>query len=222
MAEPLKSPIVANLAQKKELFTPTQVREWKLRPRQALAIQIMLDNPFLSKGKILAMAGYARSTQIFPASVFGSPAVQAVMNEVGLTPKKATELVKARLYYRRYKTIDIPLHFSDVPIDPKTEKPKFETSDLSDGDILEIFNDVDIKVMKIEHRNEKRVIWLSMKNVATETDSLNKIVSFFGMEAPRKLDVKEDVHHTFSLSSLRKGMEEKGVEPFKGRIIEHE
>ncbi len=204
----------------RELTTPDKVKVWDCTNKQKLAILEVMNNPSITKGQALRNAGYSEAVINAPQQVFGSPAVMKIMEELGLTPKKAIDRVKKRLDYRTYRTIDIPLHKDEVEIDPKTGDYKKETSDLTDGDILEIFTDVDIKVMKIEHRNNTRVVWLSMKNIGTESESLNQLIKIFGLEAPRKLDVKEDVTHHFSLSGIRRVQEDKGIEPFKTKVYD--
>jgi len=177
-------------------------------PRAIIAVNALLDNKGISKAEALRIAGYSPAVVDNPKIVFDSEGVKQMMREKGLSPELVANRLRRRMDYKRVHSVEYPLHFDDVPIDPKTEKPKWETSSLTDGQLIEILESGQSKVINIEYRNEKRVIWLQSPNIAVETDTINKLIAIYGMEAPKKIEGKMENTHNFSLTDLRRKAEE--------------
>jgi hypothetical protein len=195
----------------KQRIKPNKISVKSVSPRAIVAVNALVANGG-SKADALRVAGFSEAVARNPNKVFDSEGVQLMMREKGLSPELVANRLKRRMDYKRVHSVEYPLHVDDVPIDPKTDKPKWETSSLTDGQLIEIMESGQSKVLNIEYRNEKRVIWLQSPNVAVETDTINKLIAIYGMEAPRKIEGKMENTHNFSLTDLRRKAEEVNYE----------
>ena len=208
----LKKSVYRELTTKqREKIKASQVSE-----RAKVAVAYLLENGGKNKGEALRKAGYSEAIVKNPQAIFNSEGVQQLMGEIGLDVNELVQSINRKRKAKRYKTVTVPLYAGDV--DENKVKDKVETSSLNDGQLIEIFEATGAEVMAIDVRNTTRVVWLLIDDESRQNDAEKKIIDIIGINAPKRVDMKADVVHQFSLSSLRKQMDENGVEIIQPKV----
>lgn len=193
--------------------------------RQKVAVMYLVENGS-SKADALRAAGYSEAVITQPHKVFNSPRVQEIMERCGVNPEMVINSVKKKLNRRKVINFSMPMHVDDIEyeIEKGVEKPKFEVCEITDGDILDIYETDESRVLRIEVRTsttgkKHRQIWLSVPDMFSKADAEQKLIAIFGLEAPRNVKLDADIKH-FTLTGLRKEIEDNGFEIIKPRIYE--
>ena len=86
-----------------------------------------------------------------------------------------------------------------------------------------MFEELGCKVRNITHGDMARHVYYWVDNDGVQLEAIEKIINLHGIYAPKKLDTKATIG-VFSLSSLRKKMEDEGytILPGVGPIREAE
>jgi hypothetical protein len=88
---------------------------------------------------------------------------------------------------------------------------------LSDDDIREFIAGQNGTVFKIIHSDTARHVYFYTDDTRASLEATEKIINLFGLYAPKRSEVKGEVNVSFSLSGLRKMVEDNNIE-----IIKHE
>lgn len=200
--------------------------------RQKLAVLGWIGNGRKSKAQALREAGYGASIVDQPSKVFNSPAVMGLLAEakvdiVGVI-KQLNRKTKQRrmdhMVFPTYKEKDTAEQEEAIePFDAPTddiemtgeENDKFlvkRGGAMTDKQIVEMFEEIGCRVRRIQHGETARHVYFWADDGKVQLEAIEKIINLYGLYAPKRMDVKQDVTHKFSLASLRKRMEDEGIE----------
>jgi hypothetical protein len=196
-----------------------KIRASNVSERAKVAVAYLLENGGKNKGEALRYAGYSEAIVKNPHVVFNSPAVQTLFGEINLDVNEVVHSINKKRHAKRYKTVTVPLYAGDVT-QPDGKDSKIETSSLNDGQLIAIFEATGAEVMAIDVRSTTRVVWLLIDDTDRQKDAEKKIIDIIGINAPKRVDMKADVVHQFSLSSLRKQMDDEGIEIIQPKVHE--
>ena len=201
------------------------------RPRAIRAVQIWAESGGeKSKGEALREAGYSDARANSPHKVFDSPNVApyvaAIMAEAGIQITDVMRQLRRKVFSRRLDHQTFPTYNPQKAITDKVREEvegldlseQIRGEQLTDEDIRNLLAEVGCTVRKIVHGEQARHVYYWTDNDKTQIAAIKQIVDIFGVEAPKKLDVKGN--HTvgiFRLSDLRKKAQAEGV-----RIYEHQ
>lgn len=209
---------MSNEIKPRELKKPLKQRAFIPSERQALAVKHLVEHGG-SKREALIAVGYSQAMADNPERVFGSPKLQKLLAEHGISENTVFSTLSKRMRRKKIMQVKIPLHQNDVDIDDKGEYKK-SYSMLTDGDLHDLYDNEFSKIKYIDVRKSERIVYLEVPHDELQTDTINKFIAILGMEAPKNLKLDGNVNHNFTLSGLRKKMEENNVQIIEPRIID--
>jgi len=180
-----------------------------------------------SKANALRHAGYSEKIARNPQRVFNTETVQGILESI-IKPEHLVGRLKRHVYARRSVHMTFPT-FNPEKSKERAEMDEAEGTDssekirgeqMTDAEIREFIEGQNGTVHKIVHGETARHVYFYTDDTKASLDAIEKFINLYGMYAPKKTEVKADVHHEFSLTDLRKRMDETGVEIIKPRVID--
>lgn len=206
------------ISKQRELKKPLKIKAYSPSERQGLAVQHLVVHGG-SKAEALRAVGYSEAVANTPSKVFGSAGVQELLAKHGITENTIVSKLKDRLKRKKIVQVKIPLHQDDVDLNEKGEYERNFTM-LTDGDLHDLYDNEFSRIKFIDVRKYERVIYLEVPNEELQTDTINKFIAILGMEAPKNVKVDGNINHTFTLSGLRKRVDDADFEVIKPRVID--
>lgn len=199
-------------------------------PRAIKAVEIWTEGAGnVSKADALREAGYSPSVVDHPDKVFNAPTiapyVQEIMAAAGIEITDVMRQLRRKVFARNLAHTTFPPYNAEKALERRA-KEEAEGVDLSeqirgeqltDADIRQMLSEVGCMVRKITHGDMARHVYYWTDDNKTQVAAIKQIVDIFGVEAPKKVDLKGT--HTvgiFRLSDLRKKSQDEGV-----KIYEH-
>ena len=216
----------------KNPLVPEKRKEYKKIPaktpseRQKLAVMLLVENGG-NKGKAIRDAGYSEAMAKTPDKVFGSEGVQALMESIGVTPQSVMKVIARHTNARKPVHMVFPTYNpekalewqaqSDVDLVDRSQK--IQKSQMTDEDIREFIEGNNGVVFKITHSDQARHVYYWHDDAKAQLKAAEMFKDMLGFDAPKKVDLKGQVNHSFSLSNLRNKMEQNGYEVITPREL---
>lgn len=149
-----------------------------------------------TKGDALRAAGYSEQVALSPSKVFNSQVVRDILASVGIDEQSTGRILKRNMNAKKMRTEYIS----------RTEKTDeeltqdYEEQGVKVSEILRYVNESGKDIIQIRY-------WQPIYDISN--DALDMAHKLLGAYAPTKVEGKHIVGH-FSLSGLRKKMQEKG------------
>jgi hypothetical protein len=216
----------------KNHLVPEKLKEHNKMPaktpseRQKLAVMMLVANGG-NKAQAIRDAGYSEAMARTPSKVFGSDGVQELMASIGVTPQSVLKVIERHTKARK------PVHMVFPPYNVEKaqewQKQQADTlEDLSDKIFKSQMTDDDIRafiegnngvVFRITHGDMARHVYYWHDDSKAQLKAAEMFKDMLGLDAPKKVDLKGQVNHSFSLSKLRQNMEQNGYEVIKPREL---
>ena len=215
-----------NPLETRELTQHVKIRARVPSERQLLAVQYLAENP-RNKGEALRKAGYGKDAIAHPSRVFSSETIQGLLYDV-MKPEHILGRLKRHVYARRSVHMTFPT-FNPEKSKERAEMDEAEGTDssekirgeqMTDAEIREFIEGQNGTVHKIVHGETARHVYFYTDDTKASLDAIEKFINLYGMYAPKKTEDKQTIAVQFSLTDLRKRMDETGVEIIKPRVID--
>lgn len=143
----------------------------------------------------LREANYSDAVVRNPSKVFDTEFVRDVLEKAKITEESVAPILERKLNARKLETRSFPPYVEGAG------------EGVSDDQIRTMMVDVGYKVYHIVKGKNERVVHFSRENDYLQLQALDMTFNLLGAYAPKKQDIKQQTHHTFSLSAIRKGAE---------------
>ncbi|OGG65130.1 hypothetical protein A2Z56_02465 [Candidatus Kaiserbacteria bacterium RIFCSPHIGHO2_12_45_16] len=216
----------------KNFLIPEKRKEHKKIPartpseRQKLAVMLLGENGG-NKRKAALDAGYSQKMADNPKRIFGSEGVQELMASIGVTPQSVLKVIERHTKARKPVHMVFPTYDPEKALEWQKQSEidlvdrslKIRKSQMTDEDLRLFIEGNNGVVFRITHSETARHVYYWHDDAKAQLKAAEMFKDMLGLDAPKKVDLKGQVNHTFSLSGLRQNMERNGYEIIKPREI---
>ena len=173
-----------------------------------------------SQADALRKANYSEAIVNQPQKVFGSPVILPILESLGFTQEFVADEHRRIVQSHKLDTMFFPIYKSKKDSESEAEWKEKWGEQLTDDEIKFMLADLGFIPKRIVTSPMGRQAFFYTPDNASRLRAIDMAYQLFGSYAPKKLDTKAQIQHTFSISALRKKAREHGRDVIEAKVTE--